>query len=208
MVGIGPGGPLDRTPRAEKAILESQVVVGYKRYLDLIGDLIQQQELISSGMTKETDRCLEAVRKAGEGFTVSLISSGDSGVYGMAGLALELADREGQSFPIEIVPGITAAGALAARLGAPLMLDFACIQSERSSRPVGHDSQTTGSGSCRGSGDCSVQSQEQKANGTIGRSCCNIQKIPDRQHPGGNRNLRWNQRREHRHCRSRHIPRF
>jgi precorrin-3B C17-methyltransferase len=127
VVGIGPGGPLDRTPRAEKAILESQVVVGYKRYLDLIGDLIQQQELISSGMTKETDRCLEAVRKAGEGFTVSLISSGDSGVYGMAGLALELADREGQSFPIEIVPGITAAGALAARLGAPLMLDFACI---------------------------------------------------------------------------------
>ncbi len=127
MVGIGPGGPLDRTPRAEKAILESQVVVGYKRYLDLIGDLIQQQELISSGMTKETDRCLEAVRKAGEGFTVALISSGDSGVYGMAGLALELADREKQSFPIEIVAGITAAGALAARLGAPLMLDFACI---------------------------------------------------------------------------------
>lgn len=127
MVGIGPGGPLDRTHRAENAIAESEVVVGYKRYLDLIADLTDGKELVSSGMTKETERCLAAVRKADEGYTVALISSGDPGVYGMAGLAMELANREGKTFPIEIVPGITAAGAVAARLGAPLMLDFACI---------------------------------------------------------------------------------
>ncbi len=126
-MGIGPGGPLDRTHRAEKAIAESGIVVGYKRYLDLIADLTNGKELISSGMTKETDRCLAAVRKADAGHTVALVSSGDSGIYGMAGLAVELANREGKSFPIEIVPGITAAGAVAARLGAPLMLDFACI---------------------------------------------------------------------------------
>jgi len=126
-VGIGPGGPLDRTRRAEQAIAESQVVVGYNRYLSLIADLTEGKELISSGMTKEQERCLAAIQRAEQGATVALISSGDAGIYGMAGLALELAGREGAAIPIEIVPGVTAAGAAAARLGAPLMLDFACI---------------------------------------------------------------------------------
>ncbi len=127
MVGIGPGGPLDRTRRAEQAIAESNVVVGYKRYLDLVADLTNGKDLISSGMTKERERCLAAIRRAEEGATVALISSGDAGIYGMAGLALELAGRESQPIPIEIIPGVTAAGAAAAKLGAPLMLDFACI---------------------------------------------------------------------------------
>ncbi len=126
-MGIGPGGPLDRTRRAEQAIAESQVVVGYNRYLSLIADLTEGKELISSGMTKEQERCLAAIQRADQGATVALISSGDAGIYGMAGLALELAGREGVAIPIEIVPGVTAAGAAAARLGAPLMLDFACI---------------------------------------------------------------------------------
>ena len=126
-MGIGPGSSLDRTRRAESAINSSQVVVGYRRYLDLITDLTDGKELICSGMTKEMDRCRAAIERADEGQIVSLVSSGDSGIYGMAGLALELAVAEGRRFPIEIVPGVTAANATAAKLGAPLMLDFACI---------------------------------------------------------------------------------
>ena len=126
-MGIGPGGRLDRTHRADQAIASSQVVVGYTRYLALVKDLTAGKELISSGMTKERERCRVAIERAGQGLTVALVSSGDPGIYGMAGLALEMASSEGQSISIEIVPGITAASATAARLGAPLMLDFACI---------------------------------------------------------------------------------
>jgi precorrin-3B C17-methyltransferase len=103
------------------------VVVGYKRYLDLIADLTADKELISSGMTKETERCEAAVQRAEQGETVALVSSGDAGIYGMAGLALELAQKSETPVPVEIVAGVTASTATAARLGAPLMLDFACI---------------------------------------------------------------------------------
>jgi precorrin-3B C17-methyltransferase len=103
------------------------VVVGYKRYLDLIKDLTPGKELISSGMTKERDRCAAALELAAKGKTVALVSSGDAGIYGMAGLALEMAQHDGLDIEIQIAPGITAAGLAAARLGAPLMLDFACI---------------------------------------------------------------------------------
>ncbi len=127
MVGIGPGGPLDRTRRAELAIAQSQVVVGYKKYLQNVADLTEGKELISSGMKEEVSRCRAAIELAGAGKTVALISSGDAGVYGMAGLAIELAHAMNSKTPIEIVPGVTAASAAAGRLGAPLMLDFAVI---------------------------------------------------------------------------------
>jgi precorrin-3B C17-methyltransferase len=127
VVGLGPGGKLDRTHRAEKAIAESQVVSGYTKYLEQITDLTASKELISSGMTQEIERCKRALDRAIAGATVSLVSSGDAGIYGMAGLALELAEQSGASIDIEIVPGVSAANAAAARLGAPLMLDFACI---------------------------------------------------------------------------------
>lgn len=103
------------------------MVVGYNRYLDQVKDLTEGKELISSGMTKETERCKKALTHAAEGKTVSLISSGDPGIYGMAGLALELANADGLKIPIEIVPGVSASNAAASRLGAPLMLDFAAI---------------------------------------------------------------------------------
>lgn len=127
VVGIGPGGPLDRTRRAEMAIAESRVVVGYTRYLDLIRDLLAGKETIATGMTHEVERCRAALRRAEEGKVVALVSSGDPGIYGMASLAIELSRAEGVSVPIEIVPGVSAASAAAARLGAPLALDFACI---------------------------------------------------------------------------------
>ncbi len=127
VVGIGPSGPLDRTPRAGEAIATSDCVVGYTRYMKLVADLTAGKELIATGMTQEAERCRLALARAREGKTVALISSGDPGIYGMAGLILELAASEGIAVPIEIVPGITAASALAARLGAPLMCDFAVL---------------------------------------------------------------------------------
>ena len=127
MVGIGPGGPLDRTLRAEKAIGQSTIIVGYARYLELIKDLIPDKEIISSGMRQEKERCLIALRRAQGGDTVSLISSGDPGIYGMAGLVLEMSAAEGIDVPIEIVPGVSASNAAAAKFGAPIMLDYTCI---------------------------------------------------------------------------------
>jgi precorrin-3B C17-methyltransferase len=127
VVGIGPGNPLDRTFRAQAAIEASEVVAGYKRYVKSIADLIGDQEIIATGMTKEVDRCQQAIKAASEGKVVALISSGDAGIYGMAGLALEMIHAEQHDIDIEIIPGVTAASATAASLGAPLMLDFAII---------------------------------------------------------------------------------
>ena len=126
-VGIGPGGRQHRTYRAVEAIAESQVIVGYRRYLELIADLTAGKELLASGMTAEVERCRAALTRAAQGQTVALISSGDAGIYGMAGLAIELAAAEKLDVPIEVVPGVTAAIAAAAALGAPLMLDFAAV---------------------------------------------------------------------------------
>ena len=92
-----------------------------------IADLTDGKELIASGMTHEVERCRQALARAAAGDVVALISSGDAGIYGMAGLALELAEAESLHVPIEIIPGVTAASAAAAALGAPLMLDFAVI---------------------------------------------------------------------------------
>ena len=127
MVGIGPGGPLDRTRRAEEAIQASQVVAGYTHYMALISDLTEGKERIATGMTHEEERCRLALARAQAGQTVAVVSSGDPGIYGMAGLILEIAAAEGITVPIEIVPGVTAANTLAARLGAPLMCDFATL---------------------------------------------------------------------------------
>ena len=127
VVGIGPGGPLDRTRRAEEAIAKSSVVAGYTGYLELIRDLTGGKERIATGMTREAERCRMALERAEAGQTVALVSSGDPGVYGMAGLVLEIAATNGLAVPIEIVPGVSAANALAARLGAPLMCDFATL---------------------------------------------------------------------------------
>lgn len=127
VVGIGPGSVLDRTRRAEAAILGADLVAGYGLYLDHVRDLLDGKETLTTGMMAEVDRCRAALQAASEGRTVALVSSGDAGIYGMAGLALEMATGEGFQVPIEIVPGVSAASAGAARMGAPLMLDWACL---------------------------------------------------------------------------------
>ena len=126
-MGIGPGGRQHRTRRAEEAIASSQLVVGYAPYVESVRDLTVGKELIATGMLQEKKRCHTALQRASEGATVALISSGDPGIYGMAGLALEMAAAYAFSAPIEIIPGVSAAQAAAARLGAPLSLDYACV---------------------------------------------------------------------------------
>lgn len=129
VVGIGPGGLDHLTARARAALEGSEVIVGYTYYLELIEEFIRGKERVSTGMTREVDRCTKAVELALSGRSVSVVSTGDPGVYGMAGLVLELLaarDRDG-TVKVEIVPGITAAGAAASVLGAPLMADFVVI---------------------------------------------------------------------------------
>ena len=113
--------------RALDALKNSDTIVGYKLYIDLIADTVKDKQIIASAMRKEIERVELAIQEAQTGKTVSIISSGDPGVYGMAGLALEIAYKENIDLPIEIVPGIPAANAAAAVLGAPLMHDYAVI---------------------------------------------------------------------------------
>lgn len=127
VVGIGPGGLEHISPRALKVIKESEIIIGYKTYIQFIEELLKDKEIIDSGMKREVERCHLTLDKAVEGNTVALISSGDAGVYGMAGIMLEIKLERNSDIEIEVVPGITAANAAAAALGAPLMHDFAVI---------------------------------------------------------------------------------
>jgi precorrin-3B C17-methyltransferase len=117
------------TGRARLAIAEAEVIVGYKTYIELINDLIDGQEVLSTGMTREVERCELAIARAVAGSKVAVVSSGDPGVYGMAGLILELLYRDDthKEIELEIIPGVTSATASAALLGAPLMHDFTVI---------------------------------------------------------------------------------
>ena len=126
VVGLGPGAGEDLTGRARRAIEEADLVVGYTAYIALIRDQFPDKEMTATGMKKEVDRCRMAVEAAVSGKTVAVVCSGDSGVYGMAGLIYEVA-REYPPIDIEVVPGITAACGGAAVLGAPLTHDFAVI---------------------------------------------------------------------------------
>lgn len=126
VVGIGPGGPEFMTPQAKHAIEQSDVAVGYTVYVDLVKDLTVGKEVLSTPMKKEVDRCQLALDAALDNKTVAFVCSGDAGVYGMAGIMLQVA-KDHPEVDIEIVAGITAACSGAARLGAPLIHDFAII---------------------------------------------------------------------------------
>jgi precorrin-3B C17-methyltransferase len=127
-VGMGPGAEDLIAPRALAAISDSEVVVGYSNYLSLYpAELWAGKELVSTGMTGEIERCKKAIEFALQGKVVSVISSGDSGVYAMAGLIMELVDAQDLNIEVKVIPGITASVAAASVLGAPLMNDFATI---------------------------------------------------------------------------------
>lgn len=127
VVGTGPGEIESLTLRARQAIEESDIVVGYKLYVGQVMPLLNGQEVVSSAMGKEIERCRFAVEEAIRGKKVALVSGGDPGIYGMAGLVLQVAGEADCPPEVEVIAGITAAGAAAAALGAPLMHDFAVI---------------------------------------------------------------------------------
>jgi len=123
VVGIGPGSIEHMTLRAKQAIEESEVIVGYDKYIKLVEALIGSKEIFETGMRGEVQRCKKALELS-RSKVVSIISTGDAGIYGMAGLILEIKEK---SDVVEIVPGVTAASAGAALLGAPLMHDSCYI---------------------------------------------------------------------------------
>ena len=94
VIGIGPGCKDLMTGEAINAINDAQVIVGYKTYIDLVQDFIKNKEVVQNGMRKEIERCKEAIEIAKTGKKVAVISSGDAGIYGMAGLILELVTKE------------------------------------------------------------------------------------------------------------------
>ncbi len=127
-VGIGPGSPELMTVQARRVLESCTTIVGYRLYLDQIADLTEGKRLVPGAMRREIERCREALEAAKAGERVAVVSSGDAGVYGMAGLLLELTELEPyREIEIEVVPGVTAALAAAALIGAPLMNDFAVI---------------------------------------------------------------------------------
>nr|WP_281388078.1 precorrin-3B C(17)-methyltransferase [Puniceicoccus vermicola] len=128
-IGIGPGTRAGMTHEAEDAIRYADCVVGYSSYCRQVEWLTGKENVFSTGMRSEIERCDEAVRRAADGKTVALICSGDAGVYGMAGLALERVEVLGelQRVDVEVIAGVTSSCSAAAAVGAPLMNDFATV---------------------------------------------------------------------------------
>lgn len=126
IVGMGPGKESQMTKEAAQVIKEADLVIGYPVYVELCRKAFPEKEYCSTPMRKERERCRMALSQAAEGKEVAMICSGDAGIYGMAGLVLELY-KDYPEVEVEVVPGITAAVSGAALLGAPLMHDFAVI---------------------------------------------------------------------------------
>jgi len=127
VVGFGPGGREHMTFKAADVIQNADVVTGYTTYVNMIKPYFPDKTYKATGMMKEVDRCKMAIEDAMEGKDVAMISSGDSGIYGMAGIVYQLADEMKADIEIDTVPGITAASTAASVLGAPLMHDLAII---------------------------------------------------------------------------------
>ena len=131
LVGLGPGSHDHLTARARAAIAEADTVIGYSTYIRLVRDLLDGKEVIKKGMTEELDRAIDAYECAKQGKKVALISSGDAGVYGMAGPTFEILLQAGwrpdTGIEVEIVPGASAINTCAALVGAPLTHDFCAV---------------------------------------------------------------------------------
>ncbi len=126
VVGIGPGNYENMTIRADRALRDSEVIIGYTVYVDLVKEQYPGKEFMTTPMTREAARCQMALECAREGRTTAMICSGDSGIYGMAALCYELRGDD-KDPEIDVIPGLTAAASGASILGAPLTHDFAVI---------------------------------------------------------------------------------
>jgi len=127
VVGIGPGSLFYITPKAINAIREAEVIIGYKTYINQIESLIKDKKVFAYGMTEEVKRAKTAIEYALKGMIVSMVSGGDPGVYGMAGLIFEILAQNNLEVEVEVIPGISAFNAASSKVGAPIMNDFACI---------------------------------------------------------------------------------
>ena len=131
LIGTGPGALELCAPTALAALGKATIIVGYHTYLKQIDSLFPDTPRFGSGMRQEVERAEKAIQFAREGHIVAVISGGDAGVYGMAGLIFDLLDGDSDRIPVEVIPGITALTAAAALLGAPLMSDFAATLKPR-----------------------------------------------------------------------------
>jgi len=130
VVGLGPGHQDHLTPAARRALTAAEVIVGYKKYIRLVDPcILAGKEVLSTGMQKEMERCKTALAMALGGKETVLVSSGDPGIYAMAGLVFEIMELQGlfDRLEVDIIPGLPALSAAAALLGAPLMHDFAVV---------------------------------------------------------------------------------
>ena len=127
VVGIGPGEYEQMTMRAANALNSCDTIIGYTVYVDLVKEHFAGKEFLTTPMTKEVDRCVLAFEEAKKGKKVAVVSSGDAGIYGMAGLILELISKEDEDIKVKVIPGVTASIGAAAILGAPIMHDFCHI---------------------------------------------------------------------------------
>jgi precorrin-3B C17-methyltransferase len=127
IIGLGPGSLDWLAPGARLALENAEIILGYRTYLKQIETIAPQTPRENSGMRHEVERARRAIELAGEGKRVALVSSGDSGIYGMAGLVLEMLGENSSAIQVEVLPGISALNAAASLLGAPLMTDFAVV---------------------------------------------------------------------------------
>lgn len=123
VVGIGPGGKEHLTLKAADVLQKCQVIVGYTLYIELVREFIEGKTIVATGMTGEIERCKRAIEEVKKGKETCIVSTGDAGLYGMAGPVLELAE----GIEVEIVPGVSAAFCAASEVGAPLMHDMCMI---------------------------------------------------------------------------------
>lgn len=134
IIGSGPGNIEHLTAAARQAITDATTIIGYDIYIEQIRPLLSGQKIVSTRMMQEVERCRDAISRTRNGETVCLVSGGDAGIYGMAGLVYELLEIDGageEEFPapidVQVIPGISALQAAASVLGAPLMHDFSVI---------------------------------------------------------------------------------
>lgn len=123
VIGIGPGGRNNMTIRAVEVVKSCDAIVGYTPYINYLGELVEGKELFATRMKGEIVRCEKAIEMVKGGKNTAIISTGDAGLYGMAGPILELAE----DIEVEIIPGVTAAFSAASELGSPIMHDYASI---------------------------------------------------------------------------------
>ncbi|MEM0140147.1 MAG: precorrin-3B C(17)-methyltransferase [Ferroplasma sp.] len=127
LIGMGPGNLENMTDYAKLAIEDSDIIMGYKFYIDLIGPLISKKDVEPTGVEDELERGEKAIKLALAGKKVAIVSSGDSAVYGMAGIVFEIMAAHNYDIGIKVIPGITAINSAASLLGVPLMNDFCSI---------------------------------------------------------------------------------